>query len=282
MGTRLSNEPSASAPAITPAGHPSQRSIQVGLVFGICLFALAAYIGTVRQESWEFPVLSAVNSIAGHSMLLDHGMHTLTSRDLLQGVVFIALFCYLWFLPDGTDRSALLVGLAAAATAGFASRLLQLALPTHLRPLHTAALGFVMPAGVDPSVLNHFNSFPSDHGAVYFTLAIVIWRARPPLGIAAFFWAIVIDLARVYEGYHWPSDVLASVGLSLLMLGLFQSSWVYQLAGRIVAFEQTRRASFYLVAFVIIYQIATLFDDVRQIGRGFASVVLHHDPFVGT
>jgi hypothetical protein len=35
------------------------------------------------------------------------------------------------------------------------------------------------------------------------------------------------------------------------------------------------------LTFVITYQVATLFDDVRQIGRGFASVLLHHDPFGG-
>jgi hypothetical protein len=33
--------------------------------------------------------------------------------------------------------------------------------------------------------------------------------------------------------------------------------------------------------FVLTYQIATLFDDIREIGRGFASVFLHHDPFTG-
>jgi hypothetical protein len=36
-----------------------------------------------------------------------------------------------------------------------------------------------------------------------------------------------------------------------------------------------------MFAFLASYQIATLFDDIRQIGRGFASVVLHHDPFGG-
>jgi hypothetical protein len=49
----------------------------------------------------------------------------------------------------------------------------------------------------------------------------------------------------------------------------------------VLVFEQTRRPEFYAMAFVITYQVATLFDDVRQIGRGFASVLLHHDPFGG-
>jgi hypothetical protein len=48
-------------------------------------------------------------------------------------------------LPDSA-RARLLAGLAAAACAGFLSRVLQLVLPTHPRPLYTETLGFVMPS----------------------------------------------------------------------------------------------------------------------------------------
>jgi hypothetical protein len=33
------------------------------------------------------------------------------------------------------------------------------------------------------------------------------------------------------------------------------------------------------LAFLLIYQIATLFDDAREIGRGFASAAFHRDIF---
>jgi undecaprenyl-diphosphatase len=142
---------------------------------------------------------------------------------------------------------------------------LQIGLPTHLRPLHTPTLGFVPPIGVEPDALNHFNSFPSDHR----------------LGIFAFAWAAIVNIARIYDGYHFPSDVLGSIGLSILAVSLFENRWCQQVARRVLVFEQTRRPEFYAMAFVITYQVATLFDDARQIGRGFASVLLHHDPFGG-
>ncbi len=260
---------------------PQVRDAHIGVIVGLCIFAAAGFVATVLHKSLEFPLLTAVSAVAGRSALLDHLMHSLTSRDLLQGVVFIALIWYLWFDVDERQRPLLLTGVAAASCAGFLSRLLQLGLPTHLRPLHTPGLDFVMPLGVQPDVLNHYNAFPSDHGAVYFSLAIVVWLVRPRLGLAAFAWAVVVDLARVYEGYHWPSDILAAVGLSLLVVSVAQNQWFQPLVRQVLALEQRRQAWFYLAAFLVTYQVATLFDDIRQIGRGIASVMLHHDPFAG-
>jgi membrane-associated phospholipid phosphatase len=286
MGPRMSNGADVSAPAIDPlpdAGQFSPRSISLGIAAGLAIFTVAALIATLRQQAWEFPLITAMNAVAGHSVLLDRFVHALTTRDLLQGVVFVALLWLLWFdTADDDDRARLLAGIAAASCAGFVSRLLQLALPTHLRPLHTGTLDFVMPAGVESEALNHFNAFPSDHGAVFFGLAIIVWRTRPWLGLTAFVWAAVVDFARVYEGYHYPSDILGSIGLSLLVVSVFQYPPVHRLARRLVAMEQLRRSWFYLVAFILTYQVATLFDDIRQIGRGFASAVLHHDPFAGS
>ena len=218
-----------------------------------------------------------MNAYAHRSVVVDRGIHALTSRDLLEGVPFVCLLWYLWFGTTNLPvRARLLTGTIAASCAGVASRLLQLALPTHLRPLHTTTLGFVLPFGVEPDALNHFNSFPSDHGAVFFGLALVVYLARPPLGVAAFAWAVIVDVARVYEGYHFPSDILGSLGLAVVFVSLSQGRWVCDAATRLLRKEQTAPALFYMFAFLICYQIATLFDDIREIGHGFASVVLHH------
>jgi undecaprenyl-diphosphatase len=247
------------------------------------LLALSALVAANRQHEWEFPLVRAINSFARHSMLLDRTMHALTTRDLLQGVPFVGLIWFLWFASDATEpRARLLVGTVAAAFAGVLSRVIQLGLPTHLRPLHQPLLGFVLPFGVDPDTLNHFNSFPSDHGAVFFTLCAVIWRERPQLGMAAFVWAVIIDFARVYEGYHFPSDVIGSIALGFVVLYLFRTVNAERPISRVLTFAQQRAAWFYLATFVVTYQIATLFDDLREIGRGFSAVLLHHDVFNGS
>jgi undecaprenyl-diphosphatase len=258
-------------------------SIPTGAVIGAAVFTACGLVAALRQKAWEFPVIHAFNAVAGRSQLLDRGIHALTSRDLLQGAVFVALIWYLWFdTPDVGVRARLLTGTLAATLGGMLSRLLQIVLPTHLRPLHTPSLGFVMPMGVQPDTLNHFDAFPSDHGAVLFGMAIVIYRLRPRLGGFAIVWATIVSASRIYEGYHYPSDVVGSIGLALIVVSVFDNHWLTDLAHRLLVFEQTWRPTFYLLAFLVTYQIATLFDDVREIGRGFAQVVLHHEPFDGS
>jgi membrane-associated phospholipid phosphatase len=274
---------SAVNPPVAIEPYRSRGFVSPGFIAIVVLLAGSGLVAAYRQQEWEFPVVRAMNRFAHHSMLLDRTMHALTTRDLLQGVPFIGLIWFLWFTGDDTARRArLLVGTIAAACAGVLSRIIQLELPTHLRPLHQAQLGFVLPFGVEPETLNHFNSFPSDHGAVFFTLCAVIWRERPQLGMAAFVWAVVIDLARVYEGYHFPSDVVGSIALGLVVLYIFDSLHAARPVSRVVASAQNRAAWFYMTAFVMTYQIATLFDDLREIGRGMSAVLLHHDVFNGS
>ncbi len=117
---------------------------------------------------------------------------------------------------------------------------------------------------------------------MFFTLCAVIWRANPRLGIAALTWAVIVDFARVYEGFHFPSDVIGSMGLGFMVLYLCQAANDARLVSRIVALAQRRPDWFYMTAFVLTYLIATLFDDVRKIAGGFAAVALHHDVFGGS
>lgn len=77
--------------------------------------------------------------------------------------------------------------------------------------------------------VDHTPSFPSGHvmGATDFLLIttfLVFSRHRRPIAtIGAFAVAtilvILVGSCRVYLGYHWPTDVLASLSLSLVVLG---------------------------------------------------------------
>jgi membrane-associated phospholipid phosphatase len=266
-----------------PARRPRREFDPRVLVAIVLLLLIAFLIAQYPQREWEYRIIRALNVFAHRSALFDRAMHALTAHDLLQGVPLVALIWFLWFAgEDAVTRAKLLVGTLAAALAGLVSRVMQLVLPTHPRPLHLTAIDFVPPIGVEPEALNHFNSFPSDHAAVFFALAAVIWRARPGLGVAAFLWAAAINLARIYEGFHFPSDLLGSIGVAALVLFVAREAHGWRPVTRLMAVEQTWRPWFYMTAFVASYLIATLFDDIRQIGRGLAAVLLHHDVFGGS
>lgn len=59
-------------------------------------------------------------------------------------------------------------------------------------------------------------SFPSDHTAVAFALAVSVGLASPvwfaPLVCIAF----LIGLSRVFVGVHYPGDILAGIGVGVL------------------------------------------------------------------
>jgi membrane-associated phospholipid phosphatase len=64
------------------------------------------------------------------------------------------------------------------------------------------------------------HSFPSGHAASSFAAATVISVVEPRLRVPAFALALGIAFSRVYNGVHWPSDVLvgAAVGVVTALL----------------------------------------------------------------
>lgn len=64
------------------------------------------------------------------------------------------------------------------------------------------------------------HSFPSGHSASSFAAATVIAAVSPRLRVPAFVLAAAIAFSRVYNGVHWPTDVLvgAAVGVVTALL----------------------------------------------------------------
>jgi membrane-associated phospholipid phosphatase len=70
-----------------------------------------------------------------------------------------------------------------------------------------------------------FNSFPSGHAATAFGFAAVILYARFWLGIGAIALALLIGWSSIMMGAHHPSDVIASICLSLFV-AWFTWRWI--------------------------------------------------------
>ena len=60
------------------------------------------------------------------------------------------------------------------------------------------------------------HSFPSGHAATSFACATVLSHYAPRLRVPLFALATLISLSRIYNGMHYPTDVLAGAVLGVL------------------------------------------------------------------
>lgn len=223
-------------------------------------------------DVWDERIVLFLNQFAAKSAVFDGIVYDLADSSILQGGLFMAYFWWAWLRTDGPvarRRHEIVISIGGAIVAAIISRIMQVTLPFHTRPLHTASLHFVVPLGVNPETLNFWNSLPSDHAAIYFALATAISYQCRALGYAAMVWTMVFGLIpRIYLGYHYPSDILAGavVGIAIMVL-----TWHFmprtKMVERMLAWEHSHRAIFYPVAFLLTYEVAILFFDVRHLAK---------------
>ena len=211
------------------------------------------------------------NQLAGRSAVLDKFVYDVLDLSLLNGGVFLAVFWWLWFEARESglyaQRRNVVVALMAAPVVASASRLLQVLLPVHRLPLHNLDLGLRPPFGIDPVSFNQFNSFPSDHTALFFALSIPLWMRSRWLGAAATVWTLlVICLPLLYLGYHWPSDIVAGavVGVAFMLL-LCRLIGTTGVPDRVIRFSDTHSPAFYAIAWLFTVEFALLFGEVRAL-----------------
>ena len=246
------------------AGDAAWRRYQAGAVLA-ALALLGAFALVRLQGSFDHPVTLAINALAGRWLRLDRVMADLNDNFLPSGVLLMALVWACWFADDDAGlHGRMLSGLAATTLAGALSRWCQHVLPSHPRPVFDPALTLRQPLVAGANLLNTWNSFPSDHMAVFAGLAAVVALARPRLGLLAGAWLAAVETSRIFMGEHTPSDLLGGAALACLLVWLAQAPPLVALGSRAAAWKQHRPALFYALAFLASEQLATLFVDLRQ------------------
>jgi undecaprenyl-diphosphatase len=237
----------------------------------------------VSFDQFDLPILRFLTAFSGKSEVFDRLTYAISGYALFEGVFMMSLLWFSWFRgrAEETDderkrrRARLLIVLAGSIVIVAFSRVLQLVLDIHQRPL-LSDLGLTFPAFIDRSSLNPWNSFPSDHSMLFFAFATGLWRIRRSLGMIAYLWqGIVIDLPRVYLGIHYPSDTIGGAALGIICMLAFEKLPLERPALRLVAWGNTHQASFYAFAFLLTDQLALLFDDLRHMATAVVRI-LHH------
>jgi undecaprenyl-diphosphatase len=255
------------APAASPKSNPSIWAF-LCLLAGLLLFFFVSGIDSTA--------VLFLNRFVGQNARLDGAVELIADTFVLHGALFVALVWYFWFRNRSEEsRTRLCRGAIAAVSAGLLSRLLQLTLPFHLRPLYAANLHLRWPVGVGPE-LNHWNCFPSDHAALFFAFATLVWINDRRLGVVTYLWAAIMSAIRVYLGYHYPTDVIGSAVLGSCLVVISQILPFPKRISGILDWERCAPGSFYAVGFIASYQAATLFNDIRAVGRLIGQLLLRH------
>lgn len=158
------------------------------------------------------------NDLAGQNAFLDLFLVFLSNwfGYLLLG----GLVTFLVFHKDKKQGVRDLFVVLAAAVAAYALSKIIKALVPNPRPFETL---------MDAHILYTHgggDSFPSGHATFYMSLAASLFFYHRKLAFAYFLGALIIGLARISVGVHWPFDILGG----WILGGIIGASvyWFYQ------------------------------------------------------
>ena len=60
-----------------------------------------------------------------------------------------------------------------------------------------------------------YQSFPSGHTIFFFAIATIVYLYHKRLGILFFCMSLVMGIARIVVGVHWPSDIVSGIILGI-------------------------------------------------------------------
>ena len=203
----------------------------------------------------------------------------LLELDVFKFGVEVTALCWLWFVADQKQRERRMT-IVATAISGFAAlfvaRILALSLPFRDRPLARIDLGFILPANYGLEART-WSAFPSDHAVMALALVTGIWMISRPLGILVLIHAIlIICMPRLYFGLHHPSDLIGGALIGILVTVLLTRDAPKQIMASIAQTQEERHHGlFYAVGFLMLFQIATMFSEFRQVAVWAFKSILH-------
>jgi len=212
--------------------------------------------------------------LAGRFEIFSYLPPNLILNPFIKNVPPVILFWALWFFPNdeiAATRQKLITTLFVAATAIFVGRAINMVLPFKLRPMYDPTVTQTPVVNFD---LSEWSAFPSDHAALFFSLAMCFLLINRFAGILALLHAVfIVSIPRILLGFHWPSDILggAAIGIAvaLILMGFaamrFDRTQLYTLASR-------HPLILYPALILVTTQIAIMFGTMRLVASKLFSL----------
>ena len=163
--------------------------------------------------SMDYSLFSQINGLAGRSHLLDGMMIDVAKYSPVVYALALVLLWLTW--KPKNQRAAFLAGVSALVALGL-GQIVGHVFPRD-RPYLAHHVSLLITHSPD-------TSFPSDHATLAFAVAVVIWYFNRRAGATLLALGVVLAVARVFVGAHYPGDVIGgavlggATGLLLLRL----------------------------------------------------------------
>jgi membrane-associated phospholipid phosphatase len=203
-------------------------------------------------------------------------LHYMAGSNLIKGYPMMAAMWFFWCRdsdPKLNTRRIIVGTLAACMVAVLVARVVNTIGPFQPRPIANTALTAFSYVGLPPpqsQALYIWNSFPSDHAAMYLSLAAGLFLISRVFGAYAYLYVLAfICLPRMYLGLHYTTDIIAGAVLGIGCTLLFNSRVVVRLYEK----QYTRLldkypAAFQTVLFLVSIELSMTFSDIRDLLEG--------------
>lgn len=229
--------------------------------------------------SLDYKIINLLHQFSKTSPAFTDLMQLFSNNDFLNGGLIVSLLWFFWFHNDDDQthkREQIVIAIIGTLIAIIIGRLLTNILPFRLRPVLNPHLVQFYPNPLVANSMRLETSMPSDHAVMFYALATGIFYISKKIGILAFLYvSVVICFPRVYLGLHYGTDILVGAVIGIITPLLFTFPIINkEIKHNVFLFYSKFPGLFYLLFFLLTYQIGTMFDSSRELMHFLCSDIL--------